>query len=213
MNNPEYFKQKLFVTRDVERKPNVRALAEVRKLQEELEKYPGFIGAALFGSTVKGYSTEISDVDMKILLDPEKFTSDKEFNALLAGIEALRRSALRGADLIVEYIDPPDIIKDLHNNEDELGVELVGEQLADLLWPITGRRIEEYRALFAREIKSLSPDKQSLVFKSMLEKILVDDKAKEKRATRLGLKSRKENEIVKARKELWKKRINSMFFA
>ena len=63
------FEKKLFIPRSREGAPNTEALEQVRELENQLKTHRAFVGLALYGSAVRGYSDESSDIDCIILYD------------------------------------------------------------------------------------------------------------------------------------------------
>lgn len=89
------FAKKLYDARDIEGNPQREVFEVIRMLEGLLSDIPGFIGIDPFGSTVKGYGSDIerSDIDINILVD-ELSVAEGDEDLGGGGSENRKRKAL-----------------------------------------------------------------------------------------------------------------------
>ncbi len=208
---PESAKQKFAIPRDAEGKPNQEIFGITRDFVEKLSKYPSFIGAAPYGSKMKGYSVEDSDTDIAIFTElPKDITSVEE------NIERseLRREALEasyghgGPDAVhIEYHDLDEgtirrAIVDSNNYPTRIA-------LVNFFGIVAGPKVEEYRKIIAKHINALSEDKRETFIHELVLMALSLENIR-KVAIEERIPSTKEAGMITTRRAVWEKRINDV---
>jgi len=94
MSERNIFERKLHIlrTKEGEREPEI--VKQIREFQEKMEEVEGFVGIALFGSVVKGYADESSDIDCTILYDFQGNNSVR--NQIIGKAQSIRDEMVDG---------------------------------------------------------------------------------------------------------------------
>lgn len=136
----------LFYPWDAQGERNEKAWAFIRDVDQELEKYEWYVATTVFGSTLKGYSTERSDVDLGFLVDGSTYTERvHSFEFLLSAVQAVASRH-------------PGIVWDSRIGVSDLSLEgrIVREEKGDLSWLRDSSMGNDQVFLFAKNCMDLS---------------------------------------------------------
>lgn len=204
---PESAKKKLFNPRDIEGSPNIEIFENSQLISKGLSKYPEFVGLTLHGSRLKGYSTPESDTDVSLWVHT-KMTHDAE-DVMLKDFQEITKSLPNYGEGPVQilYINP-EKMKILVEN----AAGGSGGQLRDfLIGPSIGPHIEEYKQILKQEFQNLNGDQQEVFLNTLADDMIGYEELKEKTVkARVQDTEDKFDEILSARRELWKKHISRM---
>ena len=193
---------------------NRELFSVVRDIESRLEKTPEFIGLSPFGSQTKGFSTEISDFDLYILLDAPSIYI-KELDELLSDIK--KEYAKKGIKV--------SFLKETIRSEgwgtpnvsvSEEAIESV-DSMAALSRVATGRKIDIYRHLVREKIEKMHPLKKRAFFANIIGFLTEMDtiprtlNKMEDIANENGNMNFDKESYGKARQELWTKRVHKIF--
>jgi predicted nucleotidyltransferase len=209
------FERKLHVsrTKDGEKIPEVKG--QIRKFHERMQEVNGFIGLAFFGSTLKGYSNEDSDIDCFILFDAiaedDAVVREKITNKARAVKEEMENDGKRKIQFFVRNINPERFKRlCLEQASNEVFPTLkIAQALRTICSVVTGKKINAYRKLFADSVKSLPVSQQKLV----LDKVLAEFHKQDSYGMSKFKTRRPEDyteEILVARRKLWKDRVGRL---
>lgn len=137
----ESLERKLFVLRHIDGSQNNKAINRIREIEARFSSNPEFVGLGLRGSTVRGYSTKSSDVDLVILWDSSKSVNPSlsSRNFQNAADEIYLDSTIEPrANFITKNIDPSVISWGPMKLPDE-------RFLCEIFRLVTGKKIDEYR--------------------------------------------------------------------
>ena len=221
----ERMETKLYVARDIEGEPNREELEIVRKIEKELSVYPAVIGIEVFGSVVGGYGNEESDIDIRILYDNSKFEDEEAHANFLTGAMKNIFPEWRGGPFVKDgkeiHFVPEIISADLIVKRVKTAFEgrpedfnLFFEELASITGVVTGKKIDLYRKKIQEKLmKELSGDQQKKVAEGIIANLEINDtRSLEKKSARMPeLSNEDHQEILKKRKEMWKKRVQRIW--
>ena len=210
MKKFEYFTKKLNILRDFTGEINKKDINQIKEFDKKMEKaVPGYIGSLLFGSVVKGYSDPTySDIDLKVLYDPEKADQPSLNHDALEKICSKINKELtsKGGKSINFSIHPLT----------ERSIDYVFETknggliylMADLSRFSTGKKIKEYRDYAHSKLNEYDDKIQKNIINKVL-KSLVEEESKglDKIADRLSQIKTKENVYLQTRETLWENRL------
>lgn len=175
MNFHEQFSQKLYNPRSIEGAANNEVFEIVKIIHQSLEDQKEFVAVEPFGSSVEGYSTADSDVDLRLYFElpdiPEKIDIDEFVLKCTENhnrTEELKQKALEAlAQMNFSTDNIHVLIFALSKAENILRVQrgLNGEgdagTLGALFKIVKGARIEEFRDSVVGELKKLSEEERS----------------------------------------------------
>ncbi len=208
--NKESFENNINIPRNIEGEPNTEVLDALRKLSSRLEQLDStVVGIAPFGSTMRGYSAEESDVDVVILIDDPEYVSRDE--------EPLIRQAIEIGDEITGNHPRISIMAVYNINSKKLKEQLSYDSVnafAPLFLTATGDKINKYREHWADVFNSLPQERQEVLVNRTVDKLTHDyDLNSTKfraRASIKGLGPEELEEIAKARKSMWEERVKGI---
>lgn len=213
--------KKLYVPRDIGGEPVPEVFEVVRQLEEKLQKYPRFVGIALLGSSVGGYGTESSDIDLRILYDPrylerEKNMSETLWNVVVAVCREREKENKKHISPELVSLDPE---RDM-NSFKQWGSDDMARAVANTARVMSGEKIGDYRKRYREVLHTLSSSSQQKIIEEAL-KILSDEDlsrlhTRAWRTAELEKKDVKETyveqeKILVARQKLWRNRIQKFF--
>lgn len=207
--NPESFEKKLYIPRDVEGNPNKEDLAFLHFLQERLSKKKGFVGIALFGSVVSGYSIEESDIDIYMLYDDPEGFGGKIVLDLRKNIQDAMKEQSRTFHLLCHNINFDFL---MHYIETDVESPQLVTELGVMSRLVLGKKIDAYRERFVAEIQKLSSEQRDILRNAIIENLAnKDDLSLRKRVERLpDLSGSEHQDILQRRKEMWEKRVRNI---
>jgi len=213
MGRVEQFFDHLYVVRGVGEKPNKKEIKQLREIARALGEIPAFVGVTPYGSTVKGYINESSDLDIAILIDSSN-------DGASAGTEEEIKSRLEeilGVDTFnCTFVD---VNPHLTSADDKIPLTTENgtiypsrRAVCGLTSLATGKGVKDLREQYREKIGSLS-DKQKVPFKNgVVELLLVGDGLSlKKMAERIPELVGREEELLEARRELWKQRYDRVW--
>ena len=215
MPSYESFEKKLHNPRDSEGKPNADSIHQIRELEHRLATHPAFVGLGLYGSTFSGYSTEESDLDVRILYDASPGDASK------SAYDELEKMANRVQDehmidrkrcigFQLQNINAEAMLHDLEIDSTEVkALALTG--MVDLFLKVTGAKINGYRNRIADYIGTLPPDKAEHIKNEIVDRLMRKELLRMPKLTERipGIKE-KEAELLGARKKLWRDRVEKL---
>lgn len=202
--NKESFEKKLYIPRNSEGEPNQRTLEIIRELEEKFEQNPAFIGIVPRGSTVHGYSTERSDIDLLILFDSSKITPDKDDNSFTYEYHMM------GVQFFYLSINSDHVLHDIELNPDKDGVPI--QTLAALTEITTGDKINIYRDKFNAKLNDLPAEAREKIRKRVVDLLMDKEIYSTGKATkRIEELNGTKDELLKRRRELWEHRFDQVW--
>ena len=206
---------KLFFTEDRETSEEESAII-MRELQDKFAQYNWFIGLALMGSRLRGYSTEGSDVDLKIFYSKSEIS-----NVALAGLikkhtkEIEQKHKERTRHITIPYfvgINIDQIRTGIQDVDSRNGLE-ASLTIKDLSGPATGEKISEVRKKIKDLLSQLDDEKKAAILNKVVDSAVREEKSSERKLMmRLGMT---EDDMVgfwEARRGLWTERIHGLWF-
>lgn len=202
--NPESFKEKLYDPRDVEGNPNIRVLELIREIEEKFKNNPAFVGIVPRGSTVHGYSTETSDLDLLILFDSSKIQTALDDNSFQS--EYMRQ----GVQFFFLDVNPDLVTHDLELNPDKGPVPV--RNLAALTEMVTGDKVGNYRKIISEKFSELPSDSKENIKKRVID-LLMDKEAysAKKIARRIPDLVIEEEQFLLRRRKLWEDKFDRIW--
>ena len=212
--NPESFKNKLYIARNVEGDPNNEDLALLHSLQEKLADKKGFVGIAPFGSIVTGYSSTESDFDLVDLYDdPDDYPDARNGNIgnelwmeILKLTDGLKRKInIFGQNVNLELF--------LHSMENGVSNDYLIAGLAQMSGLVTGEKIADYRKKLTLELENLPTEEKTDLLNKVVDYLFEQDaKSLTKRKKRMpNLTEEEHQNILSARKDMWEKRVKEVW--
>ena len=225
MNFYERFSNKLYSPRDIEGNPNFETFRVVDTIYEALAEESDFVGVEPFGSTMKGYSHEESDFDVRILVDVKdkmnfeniddtdeiiKIGSEVHHRTEYLKEKAKQALVSKGFDcdklhLLIFTISKEENTKRIQSGliRDENDAEIVGA----LFKMFKGTRINEFRDPVVAELKKL-PEAERLNQVQLMAVTLAESELKNfhKIQQRTG-GNQDYNSLLRSRTEMWENRI------
>lgn len=224
--------EKLFTPRDIEGEKNSEALKIAREFHERLRNEKGYVGLVLQGSSIQGHYSEAgSDLDTHVLYDSSSWKK-KNFlrmsvydkNCIHELYEKIKKNieelvGIYGKKIDVHCFDttdinPEKIIGKIESYENDYkNFTDASVLLARILELSVGQEILNYREIFRKYLQTLSEEKKSLVKREILRYRLLSDRTSfEKKKSRNSEFSEHDTEdYLLGRKELWNKRIKSIY--
>ena len=208
---PKSAESKFAIPRNKDGEPNPEVFKITKDFVEKLSKYPSFIGAAPYGSKMRGYSNEDSDTDIAIFTQPP---TDSNSTDQHAEQYELRRDALEatyahgGPDAIhIQYYDlDENAIKHSIANHNFYPGRMA---LASFFGVVSGPKIDEYRKLIAELVNALPEDKRDKFIKDMILMALSLENSR-KSTVEERITETKEAPMETLRKPVWEKRIHDI---
>ena len=216
--NPESFKKKLYIPRDLEGETNTKELSFLHKLEKEIsDKFPSFVSLAPFGSAVTGYKTETSDLDVHALYDFPRvgMFAERGENEYVRHLRA-NADKIAAEEKIEMHFLPvnisPDKLRYLQEDTDKNN-ESLGILFAFLTRMNTGQKINEYRKNFLAWLNEQSIERKEKIKKEMIRYFSkMDSLGLPKKKDRLSNISEAElSEISTKRLEMWRKHIKEIW--
>ncbi|HEY4493910.1 MAG TPA: hypothetical protein VJB95_00550 [Candidatus Paceibacterota bacterium] len=208
--NPDAFTKKLYIPRNFEGKPNKRELAVLRKLEDELSNDLHFVGLVPHGSTVAGYSTLNSDLDVIAMHDC--WEPEGEGKYVVKMLDTAKKITLKTGVPIHLVPTNVNIIKTQELNYlDGFDREKKLFEIVHILGVLTrlaiGGKVEQYRKAYIVWLKGLSVEKRKTIKTDLLALLFKrDDQSVAKRSQRI--KDPEElTTILDERKDMWEKRV------
>lgn len=217
----EDFKKKLYLARSAEGESNKEHLELLREFASEMGEYPEFVGLAPKGSVVKGYSNEISDIDVTILFDSGKLREnnidrDKDEEEFLGETETLRKYKTEGIqffflDLNFE-LNTESFDIQAEDAENSMGY-FFKKTLVELTKITLGDDVENYREVYKEKLNTIKEEHKREKIKQMVVKLLLnEDKiGMTKLVQRHPELEGHRQEILDSRRELWEKRYDKIW--
>lgn len=214
---PEASKRRLHIPRDKEGEPNPEVFEVARTLEKKLAEYPFFIGLAPYGSRMKGYSSESSDVDIVIFYDSSK-TPEEDWQEVFddfkqnADQTAAPLAAKAEQEINFNYHDlSPRRIKQylVTANPSEY---LATMALGDFCEIAVGPKVEEYRKSIGDELKKQPEEKRKQAIEGIVAMLMAREKTKMEGSVsrRIPEVVGQEQEILEAREKLWQERVEKV---
>lgn len=165
--------------RTIEGRPNSKVIDYIREAERQFLPYPEFVGLALRGSLIRGYSTEDSDADLIVLGDSKFCPDGPQLNRLFEvarDISSERRASCGSVKNI--NIERTTNMRDGWPNTDVV---------ADIFRIVTGDKINAYRRHWIERLRARPVEEKDQILKSMAGRLADDDAAGwEKMAVRLS---------------------------
>ena len=208
--NPEAFKNKLYIARDIEGNSNKEDLDLLRSLQEKMSEKKGFVGLAPFGSIVSGYSNEESDMDLYMLYDDPEGWGGKVGADLWKEIQNLTKEQRKKFDLLGHNINFDFLMHDIKNN---VSSAQLATELGAMSRLVTGEKINAYREKFAAELRKLPVEQKTILCNNIVSSLFEKDIASlDKREERMpDLTEEEHQNILTTRKDMWEKRVKKVW--
>jgi predicted nucleotidyltransferase len=204
-----HFSKKLYHATDIEGRKNTEVIKTLRELQTELEKFPEFVGLSLYGSTMKGYSEEESDIDFAILYDERK--SDSPINLLKAACDFIgKNNKIKLSPFPIGL--NTELIKKLLASPERSNI-FEGIQRAKMIFYNTiGNRAKAYRSEIVKIIESFNPQIKEMLIKELIMHLqAIEETTRSKLNERAGFDQATLDTAIRARKQLWEKRVRKFF--
>ncbi|MES2436652.1 MAG: hypothetical protein V4519_01455 [Patescibacteria group bacterium] len=206
------FGEKLYSPRDIDGNKNSEIIEQVRDLEERLTPYPWFIGVSPFGSTMKGYSNEESDLDVRILYDePILKTSDdlELYRNMNEWAAQFKGKTGRDLNVLLEPIDS-NRVREYFTIIKNRSFAPIPSELVNMCKMTTGHVIDAYRSSMVAGFSMLGDKQKDFVLSGLLNEFKRDEYASlEKFKNRVD--SKNHQEYFQERMELWKHRIEEVF--
>jgi len=219
MKKNKLYLDKLIDTTNIEREKNEKVFEITRRIEQELSRFPNFIGVFPFGSRVKGYSDENimephsglkgSDYDMHVFENWNILEDESVTDTLCEIGTEYRKKGIK-----IHFLEQPLREKDLFclfDVADMVGTEYTHVQsFATLCRAGRGEKINEWRNKVKEEISRLPKEKQETLFQLFSDFLVSSDKRSLlKISERIpGLDT---DEYVASRRILWAKRVRRIF--
>lgn len=162
---------KLFILRDIGGRPNKEAIQTVREIEQRLSSNPEFIGLALRGSIIRGYSTKTSDVDLTILWDSslssDYFSTLRKFQNI-AEEKSMNSTREPRGEFKVRDINPSIISGVSKSHLDE-------RALANIFRLVTGKKIEAYRQYWIESLQKIPKKDREKILNGTAYELAYDD--------------------------------------
>lgn len=206
----EKYSKELYIFEDVAGNPNKEDLEFLYSLQEELSKKDGFVGLALFGSMVSGYSIEESDIDLYMLYDDPKTLGSEIGAKLWKEIQNLTKNQRRKFNILGHNINFEFL---MYYIKGDINSAQLATELGAMSRLVTGDKIETYRNKFVAELGKLPKEKKLIVLNNIIESLSQKDAASlAKRKERMpNLSDEDHKNILNARKNMWEKRVKEIW--
>jgi predicted nucleotidyltransferase len=210
--------KKLYDPRDVEGSQDVETFEAVRMLEKALSEYPEFIGLDPFGSTMKGYSTPDSDIDIEILIDvgvDDIVDNIRTVTRITSEIEVKARSvanSLKGE--LHKDIHTSIFIVNKNENSKRIQYELAGDEddaliVGNLFRIVRGPKIQEYRKSAIENMLRLNVSAQQRAITRMATALNEKESRNLYKAEDRSGKTLDALNISQQRISMWEKRIRS----
>ena len=226
---------KLYISRDIEGKPNREELMVIRKIEERLSHYSAFIGIGLFGSTVSGYSRDPglyeydnstdqviqSDLDIIVFYNYDLNESFQK-NIIERDINDYYSHYLKhGKKMHIIFKGFPinEIKREINDFKIEglynfnFSVSSTRDFVINATTSISGNRIEEYREIIREQLEKLPDFSKQVVVENILTELSREDiNSMRKRRIRMPeLTEEDHRKILEKREEMWRKRIKKIW--
>ncbi len=211
--------ENLFLTKDLQthEKEGANILEE---LNNKFAQYRWFFGLALMGSRIRGYSTEGSDVDLKIFYDSSEIS-----NVALAKIIKQYTKEIEGASgyrprhISIPYFVGIDIHKiqtGIQNVVDGRDDNRYGFNalltIKDLSGLATGEKISEIHQKIKDMLSKLDAEKRIQILDRIIDYAVMEEQYSEnKLMRRLRMNEEDMAKFWETRRKLWSKRINELW--
>lgn len=221
----ESFEKNLYIPRDAKGEQNREEIELIRDLEEQLKENPSFVGIAPFGSTMEGYNTKESDIDLCVLCDGPVMESDvcddkqaQKREQLFELFEQIKdwkqKMAEKDVSVLTRNINISASIHDLRRGVERGNPgEFVASTLADMTRVVTGKKIANYRSAVKKEIDAFEEEKKETIFGQIVESLIRrEDLSISKRKERMPELSEQDHErIMEVRKKMWQKRVEKIW--
>ena len=190
---------KIIDATDLEKDKNDIVFEVCEKVNEELSKFPEFVGVFPFGSQTKGYNNETSDVDVYVLYEDTK----EELHNALKSIKQQYDKIGITVHVIESQFSKFDISL---MKRDHLSLS------ACLIWRSgRGPKIEFWRNEMRNEMVNLSKEKQSAHIQEVVTYFVnTDEKSFWKMKERMAPFDKKE--WLEKRHTMWENQVRSLIF-
>jgi predicted nucleotidyltransferase len=215
MEQPNPLNEKLYIIRDIEGEQNTEAIEVIRELEGKLNQYPWFIGIGLIGSNVRGYNLESSDIDCRIIYDRSKSKRLDVIDIVKAHVEEIEKAhGFESGKITVPYMEEFDLDKIKKGLVDEKDKEHMQALLIiqDLSGIVIGEKVDHYRQIMKNLLLALSEEERQRKLSQVVEYFMIEEDLGEwKLATRTNIEAEEVKKLRVSRRELWQKRINSIW--
>ena len=215
-NNPikNELLQNLFLTESPENTEEETA-SIINELQDRFAQYHWFIGLALMGSRLRGYSTEGSDIDLKIF-----YNSSEISNVKLAEVIKKNTAEIKGkikdetCRITIPYfvgINTDKIQTGIQNIDSRAGLDAL-LTIKDLSSPATGEEISGVRENIKDVLSQLDTEKKAEILDRVVEHAIREEKASERKLmVRLNMSEEDMVDFWKTRRRLWTEHIYNLW--
>lgn len=220
---------------------NTEAWEFIRSLDKKLSRYPWYVGLSPFGSTLKGYSTSASDVDLTILYDGGLVPEDVEVLETVHQVaEAVNRQ--NASSVACREIIPEDVslgLLRLGQDEEPFVIdpdqadvsvrslahllERIARVLAAMSWWTTQvgteghpGKVARWRQKYRSMLEGFSSDVRSKLRTSLLAMIAFDDEGNPEKIGKIfpgyaSVPAEERAGVSRSRLKMWEDRINKLF--
>lgn len=184
----------------------------VKKLEEECSHFPEFIGVVPFGSYVRGYNKEGSDMDMVVFLEYDNYRMYDIFNSFA---DKYKENGVKLSILPWSISRTPDIYE--KEKTVDAGTRIVEQYnaiptIGMLAWCGIGPKLNKYREDIREKISILPKKRREELLNNTLIFLMGGEKKRIKKIReRIG--DFDEKNYLNEREELWKKRIAEIYGA
>ena len=165
---------KLFNPRTAEGEPNWQVLKVLREMNEELtQRFESYVGAALTGSQMRGYSNEYSDIDIVFTVDVSIEDDQDECldylrQRLKKDFQSVNEISLH---VLVTEISPEIIASDMESLSENIHDEEAVKTIAVLSDLIVGDRIGQYREQIHSTLATFSDKEKRIIYRNVANRM------------------------------------------
>ncbi len=202
--------QNLFVTESPETSKEEGATI-MNELRDTFAQYHWFIGLALMGSRLRGYSTEGSDIDLKIF-----YRSSEISNVALAVVIKKHTAEIKDKTcrITIPYfvgINTDKIQTGIQNVDSREGLDAL-LTIKDLSSPATGEKISGVRENIKGVLLQLDTEKKAEILDRVVDHAIREEKASERKLmVRLSMTEEDMVDFWEARRRLWTEHIHDLW--
>jgi len=224
-SNKLYRTDKLYDARDFSGERSHELSEVIREAENKFSEFSSFIGIAPYGSRTKGYSTEGSDFDLLVLMDPE----EKDTPDLLSALDSFtvekqkegKKISFQQERMYPEYLEEG--IPELGLRVYEPGEFFQGYyryytwfNLVTLSHIVTGDRKQKYRENVRGQMAKLDDVSRGNVLQNLVNFLIYIDEHSipkmEARAKEAGEDDHfDQEEWLSSRRKLWEERVYTLF--
>ena len=210
--------KKLYDPRTLEGSADTNTFESLRELENNLSDIPEFVGLDPFGSTMKGYATSDSDIDIWIYIDVGVDDIVDNINKVTSITDQIKERARETEEFIKaekgKEVNAKIFIINENDNSKRIQTQLRGENdaliVGSLFRKLTGKKIVRYRKAAVEEIELLDDLAQRRVVRSMAEALGKTELLNLHKAEARTGETLNHDELLKQRAAMWEKRIWSI---